>query len=137
MKKLSIVLFSVFAFITVYSCTDLLEEKKDEKNLTGVWYAPGCGNSKATVLTLTGSATSGTGSLSSMDCQGICDPIILTFSYKISGSTMAWSYDATQAPVRCTGYASQSPKVPAGWRDHSISNVSAKSFTLDSQVFNR
>ena len=134
--KNSLLLFVGFLLITGCDLIDPSSKTTKSTEITGVWYAPGCGSSKGHTLTLTGSATSGIGNLASIDCNGICNPIILKFNYTISGSTMVWNFFTTQPLVYCTGYDPLSPKTPAS-SSHTISGVSANSFTLDSQVFNR
>jgi len=133
MKKLSLLV--VFAGVLLMtSCDPTTKTYKSE--LVGYWYAPGCGSSKGHTLYLFGSADAGNGSLTSIDCNGICSPIVLKFNYTMSGSTMVWNFISPQPVVRCSGYDDSTPKTPAS-SSHTISGVSANSFTLDSQVFNR
>ncbi len=77
--------------------------------INGTWYSPACGDSRGVVWKFN---SNGTGSFSNKDCNGICNPIVFTFSYSISGGTCNVTYDAVQPYVTCTGYPDTRPQKP-------------------------
>lgn len=77
--------------------------------IEGTWYSSACGDSKGVVWKF---GSNGKGSFSNKDCNGICNPIVFSFSYSISGKTCSIKYDAKQAVVKCTGYPDTAPPKP-------------------------
>ena len=75
----------------------------------GTWYGTACGDKKGVVWTFN---SNGRGSISNKDCSGICNPIVYTFSYKMSGTTCNLTYDKTQAIVKCDGFEDSRPPAP-------------------------
>jgi hypothetical protein len=104
-------------------------ETTTSSSTAGLWYASGCNDSKAHILSL----NNGIGYLSTKDCNGICSPIKLEFSYTISGNSVVFNYYATQPFVKCTGYEPSRPK-PVKSSSHFIA-VSGKQLQLDNQLF--
>ncbi|MBC7411172.1 MAG: hypothetical protein H7331_01795 [Bacteroidia bacterium] len=77
----------------------------------GTWKGTSCPNVPGSaILTLSSNKR---GSFSNKDCKGICDPMVFTFNYSVSGSTIKFMYDAQQPIVKCTGYADSRPPKPA------------------------
>ena len=76
-------------------------------DIVGTWTAPICGLSCVWYL-----GSNGRGYLSTQDCNGICDPMILNFSYSVSGNVITSVYDATQPIVHCSGYQDSRPNSP-------------------------
>lgn len=77
--------------------------------IEGTWYSSACGDSKGVVWKF---GSNGKGSFSNKDCNGICNPIVFSFSYSISGKTCSISYDAKQPVVKCNGYPDTAPPKP-------------------------
>ena len=77
--------------------------------LEGVWYSPACGNSQGVIWTFNADKT---GSTSNQDCNGICSPMVFTFTWDVTGSTCSITYDAVQPYVNCTGYPPTRPNKP-------------------------
>lgn len=75
----------------------------------GTWYSPACGDSRGVVWKF---GSDKKGSFSNKDCNGICTPMVFTFSYSMSGSTCNITYDAVQPIVSCDGYADSRPPAP-------------------------
>ncbi len=75
----------------------------------GTWYSPACGDPHGVIWKFNSDRT---GSFSNMDCNGICTPMVFTFSYVMSGTTCNITYDALQPIVQCTGYADSRPNSP-------------------------
>lgn len=80
-----------------------------DKCYEGTWYSPACGDSKGVIWTLKSDKT---GSFSNKDCNGICTPMVFSFTYTVSGNTISVVYDALQPIVKCTGYADSRPPTP-------------------------
>ncbi|MDO9153856.1 MAG: hypothetical protein Q7U47_09160, partial [Paludibacter sp.] len=76
----------------------------------GTWYSSACGDSKG-VTWIFGSDKRG--SFSNKDCNGICTPMVFTFTYTISGNTCNFIYDTVQPFVTCYGYPDTRPAKPA------------------------
>jgi hypothetical protein len=77
--------------------------------LNGTWTNIACGDPNGVIWTFN---SNGTGSFSNKDCNGICSPIVFTFSYSVTGNECNVSYDATQPFVQCTGYPDSRPPKP-------------------------
>lgn len=75
----------------------------------GTWYSPACGDPKGVIWKF---GSDNKGSFSNKDCNGICSPMVFTFSYKMSGTTCSITYDALQPIVTCTGYQDSRPPTP-------------------------
>lgn len=75
----------------------------------GTWYSNACGDSKGVIWTFNSDMT---GSFSNKDCNGICTPMVFTFTYEVSGSTITTIYDDIQPIVKCTGYNDSRPPKP-------------------------
>jgi len=77
--------------------------------IIGTWITPSCGFSDAATWYF---GSDGRGSLTTKDCNGICNPTVLNFSYTVSGNTLNSVYDATQPIVHCEGYDDSRPGSP-------------------------
>ena len=75
---------------------------------TGDWYSTACNDPKAIVWHF---GTDNKGYISMKDCNGYCKPMILKFSYTVTGTTLKTVYDTTQEPVDCSGEMT-TPKSP-------------------------
>ncbi|MDQ3190172.1 MAG: hypothetical protein M3Q58_01110 [Bacteroidota bacterium] len=75
----------------------------------GTWYSSACGDSKGVIWKF---GSDKKGSFSNKDCNGICSPMVFTFSYEMSGTTCSISYDAVQPIVTCDGYQDSRPPTP-------------------------
>lgn len=76
----------------------------------GTWYSTACGDSKGVIWKFNSDKT---GSFSNKDCNGICTPMVFTFTYSVSGNTITCKYDDIQPIVKCTGYQDSRPPKPS------------------------
>lgn len=75
----------------------------------GTWYSPACGDPHGVIWKF---GSDKKGSFSNKDCQGICTPMVFTFTYSMSGTACSITYDAVQPYVKCTGYPDTKPPKP-------------------------
>lgn len=111
--KFTKLIFMAFTLIMLNGC----EKPRDEtttapttSQIQGMWYATACNGDTQAIKWYFG--TDGRGYLSTKDCNGICGPIVLNFSYTVSGSSLTCVYDAVQPVVHCTGYNDNTPSSP-------------------------
>ena len=78
--------------------------------IEGTWYSDACGDPRGVIFNFN---ADGTGNSSNPDCNGICTPFVINFSYSVSGSTCSLDYDAQQPVIYCTGFDPLSPGSPA------------------------
>lgn len=79
--------------------------------IEGTWYSPACGDAHGVVWIFN---ADGSGSFSNKDCNGICTPFKLKFTYEITGNSCQVIYlpKEQQEEISCTGYAPKRPDVP-------------------------
>jgi hypothetical protein len=121
MNKLKYSFVGIFLLVVLISgckktCMDdfeKLSEKLGENGgggcFSGSWYSDACGDPRGVIWNFN---ADGTGSSSNPDCNGICGPLVFTFTYNVSGSTCYLDFDAQQPVVYCTGYDPLAPNSP-------------------------
>jgi len=124
MNKLKYSFAGIFLLVVLISgckktCMDdfeKLSEKLGENGgggggcFSGSWFSDACGDPRGVIWEFN---ADGTGSSSNPDCNGICGPLVFTFTYTVSGSTCNLDFDAQQPLVYCTGYDPLAPNSPA------------------------
>ena len=97
----AIMVFLLFANLSKAQTTNVLAKSGD-------WYSTACNDPKGIVWHF---GTNNKGYISMKDCNGYCKPMVLKFSYTVTGSTLKTVYDASQDAVDCSGEMTK-PKSP-------------------------
>jgi hypothetical protein len=104
-RKLLLMIVLITIGATVFSACEKEDPEEDPvttgNDIVGTWITPSCGFADAATWYF---GSDGKGSLTTRDCNGICNPTVLKFSYTVSGNTLNSVYDANQDPVYCEGY---------------------------------